>query len=434
MNKIKLLFILLLAAFSLRAQSTVENNAKKVDDDSTTVPVVTPGDVQQREDQFIMPLLSRYHYKKPDLNDSLSSVILDNYIKALDPNKSYFLASDIEAFNKFRYELDDDIKVARLKPAYDIFNLYMVRVKERMDYIRNILQKEFDFTVDEYLEADRKNQPWPKDKQELDEIWRKRIKYEALREKLDGKDWPKISETLEKRYRNFERRMFQFKSEDVFQLFENQFLEAVDPHTQYFSPAVSENFKMNMSLSLEGIGASLQSEDEYTVVKEVIAGGPAFKSKLLKVNDKIISVGQGDSGEMVDVIGKNLDDVVKLIRGAKGTVVRLQIIPGEGGANAKPKEIKLVRDKIKLEDKAAKKEVLDINNNGTPFRIGVITLPEFYFDFEAQARGEKDYKSTTKDVRKLIKELKDDKVDGIVLDLRDNGGGSLQEAIDLTGL
>ncbi|MGE5682978.1 MAG: carboxy terminal-processing peptidase [Bacillota bacterium] len=432
MNRIKLLLILLLFTFSLQAQTVVEDKDKKQDDDK--VPVLTPGEIQQREDQFIMPLLSRYHYKKTDLNDSLSSIILDNYIKTLDPNRSYFLASDIESFNKYRHQLDDDIKIAHLKPAYDIFNLYLQRIRDRQEYIHSALQKEFDFTKDEFYEPDRKNLPWANTKEELDEIWRKRIKYEALREKLDGKEWAKVSETLEKRYRNFERRMFQFKSEDVFQYFENQFLEAIDPHTQYFSPAVSDNFKMNMSLSLEGIGASLQSDDEYTVVREIIAGGPAFKSKLLKVNDKIVSVAQGDDGEMVDVIGKNLDDVVKLIRGAKGTTVRLQIIPAEGGVNAKPREIKLVRDKIKLEDKAAKKEVLEINNNGTPFRIGIITLPEFYFDFEAQARGEKDYKSTTKDVRKLLRELKDQKVDGLVIDLRDNGGGSLQEAIDLTGL
>lgn len=432
MNRIKIFFILLLISFPLFAQTASDNKDKKTDDN--TVPVLTPGDVQQREDQFILPLLSRYHYKKTDINDSLSSVILDEYLNTLDQNRVYFLASDIESFNKYRHELDDDIKIARLKPAYDIFNIYLNRIKERQDYIKTLLSKEFDFTVDESMEVERKNQPWAKNQDELNEVWRKRIKYEALREKLDGKEWPKIAETLEKRYNNFERRMFQLKSEDIFQLFINQFLEAIDPHTQYFSPATSENFKMNMSLSLEGIGASLQSEDEYTIVREVIAGGPAFKSKLIKVNDKIISVAQGENGEMVDVIGKNIDDVVKLIRGPKGTVVRLQIIPADGGINAKPKEITLVRDKIKLEDKAAKKEVIEINNNSTPFRIGVITLPEFYFDFEAQARGEKDYKSTTRDVRKLIRELKDQKVDGIVLDLRDNGGGSLQEAIDLTGL
>ncbi|MGE5498915.1 MAG: carboxy terminal-processing peptidase [Syntrophothermus sp.] len=432
MNRIKIFFIILLISLPLYAQTAGDNKDKKTDD--ITVPVLNPGDVQQREDQFILPLLSRYHYKKTDINDSLSSVILDEYLNTLDQNRVYFLASDIENFNKYRHELDDDIKIARLKPAYDIFNIYLNRIKERQDYIKTLLSKEFDFTVDESMDVERKNQPWAKSQDELNEVWRKRIKYEALREKLDGKDWPKIAETLEKRYNNFERRMFQLKSEDVFQLFINQFLEAIDPHTQYFSPATSENFKMNMSLSLEGIGASLQSEDEYTIVREVIAGGPAFKSKLIKVNDKIISVAQGENGEMVDVIGKNIDDVVKLIRGPKGTVVRLQIIPADGGVNAKPKEITLVRDKIKLEDKAAKKEVLEINNNSTPFRIGIITLPEFYFDFEAQARGEKDYKSTTRDVRKLIRELKDQKVDGIVLDLRDNGGGSLQEAIDLTGL
>ncbi|MEI7813048.1 MAG: carboxy terminal-processing peptidase [Ignavibacteria bacterium] len=434
MKNLKSASVFFLLLFNIYTQGTVIPNPAEVKSASDSVIVLAPGDVQHQEELLLLPLLSRYHYKKINLNDSLSAVIFDNYLKSVDLYRLYFLASDIENFNKSKYQLDNDLKIGRLKPAYDIFNLYLRRLKERQQQIHELLKTEFDFSSEENYMPDRKNENWAKDKSELDEIWRKRIKNEALVEKLNGKDWTKISEILEKRYRNFERRMTQYKPEEVFQLFVNQFSESVDPHTQYFSPITSDNFKMNMSLSLEGIGASLQSEDEYTKVTEIIAGGPAFKSKLLKANDKIISVAQGENGEMVDVIGKNLDDVVKLIRGPKGTTVRLQIIQADAGVNSKPKEIKIVRDKVKLEDKAAKKEVINIDNEGSPFKVGVITLPEFYLDFDAQSRGEKDYRSTARDVKRLIKELKNEKVEGIVLDLRNNGGGSLQEAVDMTGL
>lgn len=433
MKKLQITLILLIIVLcALDSKAAVQKKGPALGDDTTRV--LAPENYYKKEDELIMILLGRYHYKKTDINDSLSSTILDRYLKTLDYNRSYFLASDIADFEKYRYELDDDLKIGRLKPAYDIFNLYMERLKERQDYIHNVLKKEFDFSVDEKYEFDRKNASWAKDKSELDELWRKRLKNEALNEKLKGKEWAKVSETLDKRYSSFEKRMLQLKSEDVFQLFMNQFTEAIDPHTNYLSPMTSDNFKMQMSLSLEGIGASLMNEDEYTTVKEVIPGGPAYKSKLLKVNDKIVGVAQGEEGEMVDVINKSLDDVVKLIRGPKGTLVRLQILASDAGVNAKPKEIKLVRDKIKLEEQAAKKEVIETTRNGAPYKVGVITLPAFYFDYEAQARGEKDYKSTTKDVKRLLKELKEEKVDGVIMDLRDNGGGSLQEAIDLTGL
>ncbi|MGE5401411.1 MAG: carboxy terminal-processing peptidase [Ignavibacteriales bacterium] len=433
MKKLQITLILLIIVLcALDSKAAVQKKGPALGDDNTRV--LAPENYYKKEDELIMILLGRYHYKKTDINDSLSSTILDRYLKTLDYNRSYFLASDIADFEKYRYELDDDLKIGRLKPAYDIFNLYMERLKERQDYIHNALKKEFDFSVDEKYEFDRKNASWAKDKSELDELWRKRLKNEALNEKLKGKEWAKVSETLDKRYSSFEKRMLQLKSEDVFQLFMNQFTEAIDPHTNYLSPMTSDNFKMQMSLSLEGIGASLMNEDEYTTVKEVIPGGPAYKSKLLKVNDKIVGVAQGEEGEMVDVINKSLDDVVKLIRGPKGTLVRLQILASDAGVNAKPKEIKLVRDKIKLEEQAAKKEVIETTRNGAPYKVGVITLPAFYFDYEAQARGEKDYKSTTKDVKRLLKELKEEKVDGVIMDLRDNGGGSLQEAIDLTGL
>lgn len=438
MKKLQIFLLLLLFNIgNFTAQTVTNTQTQKKEQPSGTVASegkLSPESYFEKEDHLIMVLLSRYHYKKTDINDSLSSAILDRYVKTLDYNKLYFLDSDIAGFEKYRYELDDDLNKGQLQPAYDMFNVFIQRMKERQDYIHNALQKEFDFTIDESYVPDRKDAPWAKSKEELNELWRKRLKDEALREKLKGKEWAKISETLEKRYSNLEKRMLQFKSEDVFQLFMNQFTESIDPHTNYLSPITSDNFKMQMSLSLEGIGASLTTEDEYTKVMEVIPGGPAYKSKLIKVNDRIVGVAQGEDGEMVDVINKSLDDVVKLIRGPKGTLVRLQILPADAGVNAKPKEIKIVRDKVKLEEQAAKKEILTVNRDGAPYKVGVITLPAFYFDYEAQARGEKDYKSTTKDVKKLLKELKDENVDGVVIDLRNNGGGSLQEAIDLTGL
>ncbi|MGE5354393.1 MAG: carboxy terminal-processing peptidase [Acidobacteriota bacterium] len=439
MKKLQILLLLLILSISnfISAQNVTEAQTPKKDQTSSGIDAagaLAPENYLEKEDHLIMVLLSRYHYKKTDVNDSLSSKIFDRYIKTLDYNRLYFLQSDIAGFEKYRYALDDALNNGQLKPAYDIFNLFVQRMKDRQEYIHNTLKNEFDFTKDESYTPDRKDAPWAKDKNELDELWRKRLKDEALREKLKDKDWAKISETLEKRYSNMERRIQQYKSEDVFQLFMNQFTESIDPHTNYLSPITSENFNMQMSLSLEGIGASLMSEDEYTKVAEVIPGGPAFKSKLLKVNDKIVGVAQGEDGEMVDVINKSLDDVVKLIRGPKGTLVRLQILPSDAGVNAKPKEIRIVRDKVKLEEQAAKKDVVTVTRDGAPYKVGVITLPAFYFDYQAQARGEKDYKSTTKDVKKLLKELKDEKVDGVVLDLRNNGGGSLQEAIDLTGL
>lgn len=410
------------------------SRTEKEDTGKDSTYQLAPMPEHQKSDLLMMTLLSRYHYKKPSINDSLSSVIYNNYLSALDYNRSYFLQSDIDEFEKYRDELDDDLKLGRLKPAYDIFNRFIQRLDERQQFIHKALEKEFDYSADEYYEIDRKKAPWAKSSAELDEIWRKRLKNEALNDKLDKKEWKSTSERLNKRYDVFTKRMKQYKSEDVFQLFMNEFTSAIDPHTNYLSPVSSENFKIEMSLSLEGIGATLGTEDDYTRIVELVPGGPAYKSKELKANDKIVAVGQGEDGEMVDVIGWRIDDVVKLIRGPKGTLVRLSVIPADAGVNAPAKEVRIIREKVKLEEQAAKKEVIEGTNGPAHYKIGVITVPKFYSDYDAQARGEKDYKSTTKDVRRLIKELQEEKVDGIIMDLRNNGGGSLQEAIELTGL
>jgi len=304
-----------------------------------------------------------------------------------------------------------------------------------MDYVMNtLIKQEFDFSVDEYYETDRDKEPWATSKNELDNVWRKIIKSQALSLKLAGKKQPEITETLKGRYDRFTKFFTQFNSEDVFSIYMNAITGAYDPHTNYFSPKQSDLFKQQMSLSLEGIGAQLQSENDYTKVVKILPGGDAQKTGKVNVNDLIIGVAQGKDGEMVDVVGWRLDDVVKLIKGPKGTTVRLLILPAKTGVNGPSVEVSLVRDKIKLEDQAAKKEIIKYQSNGKPMKLGVISLPSFYMDYDAYQKGDPDFRSTTRDVKKLVGELKAEGVDGIVMDLRNNGGGSLPEAVDLTGL
>jgi len=312
--------------------------------------------------------------------------------------------------------------------------VYIKRLNERITFIDDLLNTEFHYSIDENYAYNRDKSDWAKDQSELNELWRQRLKNDALTYKLNGKDWEFIQKTLKKRYKNFAHFLNQYNSEDVFQLAMNSFTQAIDPHTNYLSPVTSDNFKIDMSLSLEGIGARLQTEDDYTKVAEIIPGGPAAKSGLLKADDKIIGVAQGEDGEFEDIIGWRITDAVKLIRGAKGTLVRLQILKAGSDLNSTPIEISLIREKVKLEDQAAKGSVLEIINEDKPFKIGVIDIPNFYNDFEGRRNGDGNYKSTTKDVRKILDSLKTVNVDGIIIDLRDDGGGSLQEAIELTGL
>lgn len=397
--------------------------------------VLQPKAVYGKEARVISYVLDNNHYRKIHLNDSLSSAILDAYVKELDNNKTYFLASDIASFNKYRFAIDDLTRDENVTPAYEIYKVFQKRYTERMDYVLNKLVGEhFDFTIDEYYENDRDSIDWPASNQELDEVWRKIFKSQALSLKIAGKNQDEISETLRKRYERFVKNLSQFNSEDVFSIYMNCITEAYDPHTNYFSPKASDLFKQSMSLSLEGIGARLQADNDYTKFVEIIPGGPAEKSNALHVNDLIMAVGQGTSGEMVDIIGWRVDEVVKLIKGPKGTTVRLQILPAETGIHGPSKIITLVRDKIKLEDQAAKKDIINYQADGKNLKLGLITLPSFYMDFEAYQKGDKNYRSTTRDVKRLIGELEQEGIDGLVMDLRNNGGGSLAEAIDLTGL
>lgn len=394
-----------------------------------------PKEIYSDEARLVIRILENFHYKDIDLNDSLSSVILDDYIKALDNNKSYFTASDIEEFEKYRYLIDDYTKAGNVEPAFVIYEVFNDRLKERMKFVNDSLMgMNYDFTVDESYDTDRSDNQWAEDRQQLNEIWRKIVKSQFLSLTLSGKEDKDIRETIGKRYERFSKSMSQNTSEDVFEVYMNTITSAYDPHTNYFSPRTSDRFKQSMSLSLEGIGARLQTENDFTKVVQIIPGGPADKSNSIHEGDRIVGVAQGQDGEMVDVIGWRIDDVVSLIKGPKGTKVRLEVLPAETGIDGPSREISLVREKIKLEDQRAQKEVLSIVKDGKKFKLGVIDIPTFYMDFDAYRAGEKDYTSTTRDVKKLVKELQEQQVDGILIDLRNNGGGSLAEAIELTGL
>ncbi len=410
----------------------VFSQATAVEKDSLTLE---PNEYHFKEAMLITQLLENYHFRKRPLNDSVSSVILDNFIEELDPNKSYFYQSDIDIFENFRYQLDDALRSGNVKPAFFIYNTFNERFQERMEYAKaDVFNYDFDYALKETYETDRENLPWAKSEKELNDTWRMIVKSQSLNLVLSKKDKEKIPEMLEKRYDRMINMVRKYNSDDVFQLFMNTVSESYDPHTNYFSKATSENFKINMSLSLEGIGASLGTDGDYTKVARIIPAGPADKSNLLKEDDRIIGVGQGEDEAIVDVIGWRLDDVVKLIRGKKGSIVRLEILKAETGISGKPSIIQLTRDKVKLEDQAAKKEIIPVVKDGKNMTLGVIKIPSFYLDYKGYQNGDPNYKSTTKDVRRILQELKEANVDGVVVDLRNNGGGSLMEAIDLTGL
>ncbi|ATH83164.1 carboxy terminal-processing peptidase [Ectopseudomonas hydrolytica] len=385
----------------------------------------------------VVELLRRHHYNKPPLNDERSIQIYDNYLKLLDPTRSYFTAGDIAEFNQWRTKFDDLLKSGDLEPGFAIYRRHLTRLQERLDYALAELGKgvdKIDFTIDEELQVDREKAPWAKDRAELDELWRKRLKDEVLRLKIAGKETKDIQELLTKRYRNQLARLKQTRGEDVFQAYINAFATTYDPHTTYLSPDNAENFDINMSLSLEGIGAVLQSDNEHVKVVRLVPAGPAEKSKQIAPADKIVGVAQGN-GEMVDVIGWRLDEVVKLIRGPKGSTVRLEVIPASNPpSDQTSKVVTITREAVKLEEQAAKKKVLELKHEGRDYKLGVIELPAFYLDFKAFRAGDPNYKSTTRDVKRLLDELQAEKVDGVVIDLRNNGGGSLQEATELTSL
>jgi carboxyl-terminal processing protease len=394
------------------------------------VPLQSQGQAANLSAQF----LSRYAYKPVPLDDALSEKILDRYIKSLDPDRSFFLQADVDSFLTERTAIDDAIRSENLQVPFSIFDVYLQRVVDRVTYARALLGKGFDFAVQENLDLLRDDKPWPQTDAQADDLWRKRVKNDWLRLKLAGQKDATIRETLDKRYKNLLDRVYTYKSDDVFQSFMAAYTTSVDPHTDYFGASASADFDISMKLSLVGIGAVLQERDGYTTVRELVPGGPAQVSGKIAVGDRIVGVGQGADGILKEIVGTRLDEVVQMIRGAKGTTVRLDILPVDAGGSDNHRVISLVRDKVSLEKQAAKKTIVPVEDGGVARKIGVITLPAFYEDFEARRKGDADYRSASRDVAKLLDELNEDGVDGVLIDLRNNGGGSLTEAIDLTGL
>jgi len=388
---------------------------------------------QERATTLIHYFIDKFHYRDVHLDDALSDRIFQRYLETLDGNRSYLLQADVDEFSRFRFSLDDAIRDNDLGVAFEIFRRVRERVGERVDYAQALLARGFDFTVDEEVVLDRSESSWARDRQALNEIWRKRVKNDWLTLSLSGKSGEEILDVLSKRYERIDMRIRQLDREDVFENFINAYAGAIEPHTSYLARRASDNFSINMSLSLEGIGAALQNENEHTVVQRVIPGAPADLSNRLFVGDRITGVAQGDE-EMVDIVGWRLADVVDLIRGPKGSVVRLEVLPADEALGGSRREIELVREEVKLEGRAASRKIYDVPGQDGKRRIAVIRIPTFYSNLEARQNGEKDFRSTTRDVRNILAELAGENIDGIVMDLLGNSGGSLPEAIELTGL
>jgi len=395
---------------------------------------IAPTEAQRRTARRVVQYLEEEHYSHAIVDRKMSELVYSRYLEYLDPQRSYLLAADINEFAAYKDQFDDMIRSGNIDPAYLIFARFQQRNRERMQYALTQLKAEPDWTLNESFDFERKDAPWPADEAQMNELWRKRVKNDALSLLLTGKQWPEATDILRKRYERVLKRIDQVTPEDVFENLMNAYARAFDPHSSYFSPRNAEEYKIQMSLNYDGIGASLQVVDDYVTVMNILEGGPAAVAGNLKPNDRITAVAQGHEGALTDVIGWRLDDVVQLIRGKAGTNVRLEILPGGAAPGSPEKTLEFVRNKITLEAQAAHKDVKTVARNGRTYRIGVITVPGFYLDTEAQARGDENYRSTTRDVAKLLRQLKGENVDGLVLDLRGDGGGYLPEATALTGL
>jgi carboxyl-terminal processing protease len=424
--KQKLIWLVLVLAATMQAATA--------DSELAYPPPLKPQVQEAKAARLAAELLSRYHYKPVPLDDALSGRMFDQYLKALDPEKLYFLQSDIDRLAVDRTRLDDAILTEDLRAPFEIFNLYERRAVERMTYARSLLKKGFDFERDETAMIERKNQPWPATEADSLDLWRKRVKNDWLRLKLAGEGDAAIAKVLDKRYDSVSKRLGKITSADAFQAFMNAYTMAIEPHTNYLGPRAAEDFDIAMRLSLVGIGAVLTEIDGYATIRELVAGGPASLSGQLKVGDRIVGVAQGAAGSMDDVVGWRLDDTVALIRGTVDSTVRLDILPADSRPDAPNKVVVLIRNTITVQDSAAKARVYSVTTGASKRLVGVITLPSFYEDIDALRKGDKDYRSASRDVAKLLVDLKAQKVDGVLMDLRKNGGGSLREAVELTGL
>jgi len=401
--------------------------------------ILPPGALAPTDDQRdiarkIGRILEETHYSREIIDDSFSRQVFQHYLEGLDPEHCYFLASDVQEFSVYRDKFDDMIHTGDIDPGFLIFDRFKQRNRERMDYSIGLLKSQPDWNTTATYDFDRDHAPWPATEAEMDQLWKKRVTNDVLALLLAGKTWPQAADILRKRYQTVIQRVDQVKSEDVFEDLMNAYARTYDPHTTYFSPVNSEEYRIQMSLNYEGIGASLQLIDNYVTVMNVIAGGPAAVSGTLKANDRITGVGQGSAGPLTDVEGWRLDDVVQLIRGKAGTAVRLQVLPAGAAPGSKEKVLEFVRNRVTLKNQEAQSQLKTVTDHGRTYKIGIITVPSFYEDIAAENAGDPNYRSTTRDVLRLLEKLEDQHIDGLVLDLRDNGGGYLPEATALTGL
>ncbi len=419
-------------------QASVKEHARLISNKIITLKDLPRLEINKnyaKTSHLVSQLVSFYHYKKDfSFDDKFSAQAFDAFLDQLDPGRMYLTAEDVHSFSRYRDKIDDAIYDGDVSLAFNIFKAFRKRWIERYQYALHLLDGNFDFTKDETFRYDRKDVPWSANEKELNDLWRKRVKNDVIVQLLNKKTLKEAKEKLRKRYIASMRRMSQTESTDVFRYFMTAVTQTVEPHTLYFSPRAADKFNTEMSLSLEGIGAVLQTEDVDTKIVRLVPGGPAKRSKQLAKKDIILSVGQGEKGPLQDIIGWRIDDVVDLIKGKAGTTVRLEVMTPDSGANGETRIVKIVREKVKLEDQDAQSKIIEVKQNGAIRRLGVIELPKFYIDYNEYVKGNPDYKSTTRDVRKLIKELKAKHVDGIIMDLRNNGGGSLMEATQLTGL
>ena len=421
-NKALMLIIMsFLSSSLLSAQNTIEQ-------------AIQPEKKHEKIGALVERFIERSHYNHTKVDDKLSSLIFSKFIESLDENRSYFTQDEINAFEIYRFKIDDMLGSEAIDPIYDIFNTYRKKASERMEFALALLEKEPDFTLQESFKFDRSDIDWPSTSVELDEIWRKRVKNDALSLILNDKTWDEAKEILIKRYERFSKQLNQINSDDIFETFMNSAVHSLDPHSSYFSPRNSEEYQIQMSLSYFGIGASLSIEDDYVSIVNIIPGGPAAIDGRLKPKDRITGISQGEDKSMTDVIGWRLDDVVRLIRGPENTVVKLQILPGDSNPGETENIIELTREQIKLEESAAKSKIIETQSEQEKFKIGVIDIPSFYRDFRALKSGDEEFTSTTSDVKRLVSNLENDNIDALVIDLRNNGGGHLTEATALTGL
>jgi carboxyl-terminal processing protease len=424
----KLYFLLILFA-ALACKASPKHGAKVAGSND-----LQPDPQQGVVCQTVATFISKYNYKKVELNDSISKVIFDRYVKSLDEDHNYLLASDVKDFDKFKTVLDDDLKDGNLNDVFYMFNVYQKRYNDRIKYSIAQLDKNFDFNGNETFTYDRDSLPYFASESESNTVWGNRVKYDLLNLQLAKNDMAKNKETLRKRYENLLSQSNKLNNQDVFQIFMDAFTNAIDPHTNYFNPANAANFNIEMSRSLEGIGATLGVMNDFVTITSIVPGGPADKSRQLSTDDRIVGVAQGANGEFQNVVGWRIENAIALIRGKKGTIVRLEVLPKGANVSSKPKVVEMVREKIILKDQSAKEEIKTYNSNGKTVRIGIISVPAFYIDYNDYKSGNPNYKSTTRDVKLILDTLKRENVDGVVIDLRENGGGSLMEAIDLSGL